>query len=126
VCPTVVFGICTSSGDSADYLRHEDYWNLVFLTDSFAKKIGYLDAKLMVYCIFKVWKGTRVTVETGELRHSIPCIDMPEVAYLYGYLLVYTWVNTPKTKLILVCFAVTTRDTVGSNNRQEDDRYLGQ
>jgi len=38
-----------------------------------------------------------VTVQkTSELRHSMLCIAMPEVAYLYGYLLVSARENTPK------------------------------
>jgi hypothetical protein len=37
----------------------------------------------------------------------MPCIEMPEVAFLYGYLLVYARVNTPETGLILAFFAVT-------------------
>jgi len=34
--------------------------------------------------------------KTSELRHSMPCIEMPEVAYLYGYLLVSARENTPE------------------------------
>ena len=35
-------------------------------------------------------------LKTSELRHSMPCIKMPEVAYLYGYLLVSARENTPE------------------------------
>jgi hypothetical protein len=35
-------------------------------------------------------------LKTSELRHSMPCIEMPEVAYLYGYLLVSARENTPE------------------------------
>jgi hypothetical protein len=34
--------------------------------------------------------------KTSELRHSMPCIEMPEVAYLYEYLLVSARENTPE------------------------------
>lgn len=40
----------------------------------------------------------------------MPCIRMPEVTYLYGYLLVYARVNTPESGLILAYFAVTVCD----------------
>ena len=35
-------------------------------------------------------------LKTSKLRHSMPCIKMPEVAYLYRYLLVSARENTPE------------------------------
>jgi len=36
----------------------------------------------------------------------MPCIEMPEVAYLYGYLLVSAWENTPECGPIIAYIAV--------------------
>jgi hypothetical protein len=37
----------------------------------------------------------------SKLRHSMPCIEIPEVAYLYGYLLVSAQVYTPDNEIMI-------------------------
>lgn len=41
----------------------------------------------------------------SKLRHSMPCIKMPEVAYVYRYLLVSAWVCTPECDISIAYFA---------------------
>jgi hypothetical protein len=41
----------------------------------------------------------------------MPCIEMLEVAYLYGYFIVSIWAHIPEYDIIIVHFVVTNRLT---------------
>jgi hypothetical protein len=75
------------------------------LSFAFASSVSRLH--LHITCLNFGIVSIRNGRKTSEVRHSMPCIKVLEVAYLCGYLVVSARVHTPNSGLILAYFSVT-------------------